>query len=252
MSALEFNEKTHRYRLDKKPVPGVTGLIGDGLPKPALPRWASKSVAEWVADHEDDVNQLRAMGREPMVEALKSVPWQARDEAAIRGTDIHSLAENIAHGREVEVPEQLFDAVNGYVHWLDQWNPEVIWTERPIANRHWWYAGKPDIVCVIGRDTWLLDWKSAKGVYGDNALQVAAYGNSEFSIDDYGDEQPMPHIDRYGIVHVRPDATELYEVSDPAAAWKDFLHVLWTAKAKDRIKGYITEPLPAPGLEIAS
>lgn len=252
-TTLVFYEKSHRYKLDGRWVPGVTTIIGDGLPKPALPRWASKSVAEWVADHEDDVEQLRSMGRGPLVEALKSTPWQARDEAAIRGTDIHGLAEDLAHGREVEVPEPLADAVTGYVQWLDDWQPEVIWTERPVASRKWWYAGKPDIVCRIGADVWLLDWKSAKGVYGDNALQVAAYGNAEFSLTPEGDEEALPHIDRYGVVHVRPDGTDLYEVSDPAAAWKDFLHVLWTAKAKDRIRSYLgDQPLSPPRLEAVS
>lgn len=248
--SLTFNEKTHRYRLDNKPVPGVTSLLSGGLPKPALVYWSAKMVAEFVADNEADVEQLRSMGRGPMVAALKATPWQQRDEAAIRGTDIHDLAEKIAHGEEVDVPEPLAEPVAGYVHWLDQWQPEVIWTERPIANRHWWYAGKPDIVCTIGADVWLLDWKSAKGVYGDNALQVAAYGNAEFSNGPDG-EEPMPHIDRYGVVHVRPDSTELHEVTDPAAAWKDFLHVLWVAKAKERIDGYLT-PLAHPTLEVVA
>jgi hypothetical protein len=30
-----------------------------------------------------------------MVAALKEIPWQKRDEAAIRGTDVHALAEPI-------------------------------------------------------------------------------------------------------------------------------------------------------------
>jgi len=184
-----------------------------------------------------------------MVNALKGVPWQTRDTAAIRGTDIHALAEELVHGREVDVPEPLADVVAGYVRWLDAWSPEVIWTERSVANRKWWYAGKPDVVCTIAGETWLLDWKSSKAVYGDNALQVACYGNAEFSVNDAGDEEPIPHIDRYGVVHVRPDATELFEVADPAAAWKDALHVMWTAKATDRIKTYLGEPLAAPTTE---
>jgi hypothetical protein len=250
--SLVFYPKSHRYRLDGAWVPGVTTLIGKGLPKPALVYWSAKMVAEFVADREADVEQLRRMGRGPMVAALKATPWQERDEAAIRGTDIHALAEELAHGREVEVPEHLADPVDGYVRWLDAWSPEVIWTERPVANRRWWYAGKPDVVCRIGSDVWLLDWKSSKAVYGDNALQVAAYGNAEFSVNNDGDEEPMPHIDRYGVVHVQPHATELYEVKQPELALKDFLHVLWTAKAEDRIKGYLGEPINPPSTEDAA
>lgn len=243
---LVFYEKSHRYRLNGKPIPGVTSLLGDGLPKPALPRWAAKAVAEWVADHEDDVAQLRRMGRGPMVDALKATPWQQRDEAALRGKDIHALADPLAHGVEVDVPEHLVDALTGYVTFLDQWQPTFLWTERPVANRKWWFAGTADAVCTIGDDLWLLDWKSAKAVYGDNALQVVAYGHCEFYVDEFGEEQPMPTIDRYGVVHVRHDATELYEVTDPEAAWKDFLHVAFVAKARGRIDSYLSGPLVPP------
>ena len=34
---LRFSEATHRYWLDGKPVPGVTGIIGV-LDKPAIPK----------------------------------------------------------------------------------------------------------------------------------------------------------------------------------------------------------------------
>lgn len=239
-AGLVFRESNHSYRLDGRPVPGVTTLLGKGLPKPALPRWAAKAAAEYVAANLDVLNALP--DAESVIATVKQSPWTQRDRAAVRGTDIHAIAEDLAHGRDVEVPEQLADVVDGYVRWLDHWQPQMVWTERPVANRRWWYAGKPDAVCRIGGDTWLLDWKSAKGVYGDNALQVACYAGAEFSLTPDGDEEPMPPIDRLGVVHVTPHGTELYEVSDPAAAWKDALHVMWTAKAIDRIDGYLVEP----------
>jgi len=92
---LRFTAKTHRYFLDGSPIPGVTTLIGKGLPSPALVYWSAKTVAEWVADNPDGVEAFRATGRGPMVAALKEIPWQKRDEAAIRGTDVHALAEPI-------------------------------------------------------------------------------------------------------------------------------------------------------------
>lgn len=238
--SLVFYPSSHRYKLDGRWVPGVTTILGKGLPKPALVRWAAKTVAEFVADNADDVEVLRRMGRAPMVDALKSTPWQERDDAALRGTDIHDIAEKLVHGQTVDVPEQHQGAVDGYVRWLDAMNVEPIWTERPVASRKWQYAGKPDIICRIADQTWLLDWKTARGVYGDNALQVCAYGNAEFCATPDGGEEPLPHIDRYGVVHIQPDGTELHEVTDPAAAYKDFLHVLWVANAEGRIKDYLT------------
>jgi hypothetical protein len=107
---LRFTAKTHRYFLDGSPIPGVTTLIGKGLPKPALVYWSAKTVAEWVADNPDGVEAFRATGRGPMVAALKEIPWQKRDEAAIRGTDVHALAERVIRGEAVEVPEHLAEA----------------------------------------------------------------------------------------------------------------------------------------------
>lgn len=238
---LIYSERGHRYTLDGKPVMGVTTLLNKGLPKPAIPYWAAKSVATYVAENLPAVESLlTSAGEGPTVAMLKGIPWQRRDEAGVRGTDVHALAERIAHGEEVDVPEHLVDPVQGYVRWLDQWMPEVVWTERPVANRQWWYAGTPDIVCRIGGDVWLLDWKTSSGVYGEAALQVAAYGHAEFLVDEDKSEQPMPPIDRYGVVHIAPNETTLYEVSDPEAAWKDFLHCQWTAKATDRIKEYLS------------
>jgi hypothetical protein len=244
--SLTFQASTHRYKLDGKPVPGVTTLIGKGIPKPALVYWSAKSVAEWVADNPADLEQMRSMGRGPLVAALKELPWQKRDEAAVRGTDVHAIAEKLVHGEQVDVPEHLAEPVTGYVDWLDKWQPEPIWTERPVGNRHWWYAGTFDIICTIAGQTWCLDWKTSSGVYGETALQLTAYGNAEFLVDHDGDERPIPAIDRYGVVHISPGETQLHEVKDPAKAWKDFLHAAWIANAADRIKNYLTEPLEAP------
>ena len=74
----------HGYTLDGKRVKGVTTLINQGLPTPALPYWAAKSVAEYVCHNPEGVESLRSMGEGPMIAALKGVPWQKRDEAARR------------------------------------------------------------------------------------------------------------------------------------------------------------------------
>src|SRR5699024_3996520 len=104
---LKFNERNHSYYLDGKRVPGVTGILGNGIPKPALPRWAARTVAEYVADNRHELDGWSRMGRESLVAALKQVPWTARDEAAVRGTDVHNLAEQILTTGEADVPDHL-------------------------------------------------------------------------------------------------------------------------------------------------
>jgi hypothetical protein len=240
----------HRYTLDGKPVPGVTTLLSNGLPKPALTRWAAKTAAEYVADNLEVLNALP--DRESIVATVKQSPWSQRDRAAVRGTDVHALAEKLLHGEEVEVPEHLTGYVEGYARFLDEWQPTPVLTERPVASRKWWYAGTFDaILRMPDGETLLVDWKTSKGVYGETASQIAAYREAEFYVADDGTEQPMPEVDGLAVVHVTPTGCDLYRVADPEAAWKDALHIFWVAKATDRIKAQITEPC-TPSIERTS
>jgi hypothetical protein len=246
MSGLVFYEKSHRYKLDGAWVPGVTTLIGKGLPKPALQYWSARTVAEWVADNTPLTDTLAEMGgRGPAVAFLKGLPWEKRDVAAIRGTDVHDLAEKLVHGEEVDVPEHLAAHVAGYVEWLDRFNPRPLWTERPVASRKWQYAGKFDLIAELLGQTWLLDVKTSRGVYGSTALQLAAYAHCEFLNDRDGNEVPLPSIERYGVLHVTEEGTRLIPVRAGAEdeAWKDYLHVAWVGRAEKRIDDYMAEPI---------
>lgn len=247
---LKFNDRVHKYWLDGRPVPGVTTLLGKGLPKPAIPYWAAKSVAEYVIDNPEGVDQLRSMGRGPAVAALKQVPWQKRDDAAVRGTDVHALAERLIHGEDVDVPAHLLDHVEGYARWLSAFGVEPIITEVPVANRAAWYAGKPDaVVRLAGSDAvWLLDWKTSSGVYGETALQTAAYARAEFYAPTPDDEQPMPHIDRIGVVHITAAGSTLYPLGDIDDAFAVFRHVAWVAQKADWIKDLVGAPIEEPTL----
>ena len=242
--SLKFYPASHRYRLDGAWVPGVTILIGKGLPKPALPYWAARTVAEWVADNPDLTEDLKRMGgRGPAVAYLKELPWQKRDEAAIRGTDVHALAERLVHGDEVDVPEHLAAHVQGYVDWLDKFSPQAVLTERPCASRQWQYAGTFDLIARIDGVTWMCDVKTSSGVYGSMALQLAAYANAEFYLDADDAEQPMPPIDRYGVLHVTEYGTTLHYLpaDQNEAAWKDFLHVQFVGRRAKEIDTYLIE-----------
>lgn len=250
--SLKFNEKAHRYWLDGKPVQGVTTILGQGIPKPALPYWSAKTVAEYVADNEADLEVLRRMGREPMVKALGQIPWQKRDEAAIRGTDVHAIAEKLIHGESVEVPEHLVAHVEGYASLIDAFGIEPILTEVSVGNRKLWYAGRLDAIVKMNGRVGLLDWKTSKGVYGETALQTAAYARAEFYVND-GDpdtEYPLPDIDFIGVVHITENGSTLHDLGDIDSAFKIFTHVQYLANKQDHIKGLVSAPLQPRG-EIA-
>lgn len=251
-STLKFAEKSHRYWLDKKPITGVTTLLGKGLPKPAIPYWAARSVAEYVIGNPEAVEQLRLMGEGPAVAALKQVPWQKRDDAAVRGTAVHALADRLIHGMDVDVPDHLVGHVDGYAHWLDEFDVTALLTERPVASRKWWYAGTFDAIVRVGNGPWAgrtvgLDLKTSSGVYGETALQVAAYMRAEFYLDDDAEEQPLPAVDCTAVVHVTEAGSLLHPLADNPdeidAQFTLFNHIAYVAKRTDVIKGYVGAPM---------
>lgn len=209
-TGLRFYPASHRYKLDGQWVPGVTTILGV-LDKPAIPKWAARQVAEYVADNIDGVETLRAMGRASMVEALRNIPWQKRDDAADRGSSIHDYAEAILHGHEIEVEEHLAPVVENAIRFMDDWQIKPLLIERPVASREHQWAGTFDLIAnyvhpVTGdRGTAIFDWKSGKALYPEFAWQLNAYAHAEFYTDDEGTEHSLPATGAAYGVHIRDD-----------------------------------------------
>src|SRR5690348_144937 len=94
----------HWYKLDGDKVDGVTTVIGNGVPKPALMPWAAREVATFAADNLELLGQLE---RDARIDLLKGAHYRDRDKAARRGTEVHRLAERLIKDEEIDVPEEL-------------------------------------------------------------------------------------------------------------------------------------------------
>jgi hypothetical protein len=93
-------------------VPGVTTIVGDGMPKPALLNWAGEATAEYAVDNWDTLAPL------PYSERLKKIKggrYEKRDAAANKGTAVHAMAERLIAGEKVTVPDELTGYVNACV-----------------------------------------------------------------------------------------------------------------------------------------
>jgi hypothetical protein len=225
---LAFNEKSHRYTLDGQWVPSVTAIVDGGLPKPALKRWGERVVAESAVDQLETLGRILAtMGRNPTIDALAATPYEQMKTAQVRGTAVHKLAENVAHGLPVDVPEELADYVRGYISFLEKFDVEPLAVEGRIANRTWWYAGTFDLLANIHGRVWLLDLKTSRNVYGETALQCAAYSRAELCIAQ-GALVDFPPVDNIGVLHVTDQGTNLYDLGDIDAATDEFLACLVT------------------------
>ena len=264
---LQFMEKSHRYKMRTPQgalsyVPGVTTLIGGGIPKPALNPWYARMVAEFVDQNPLEVERLRGLppvqyqGRErsALVDALCKVPTSKRDSAAERGTQIHALAEKVVAGDEVAVPVEHEGEVTGYAEFLDTWDITPLVVEGRGANATEFYAGTFDLVGtsphLAGGKPVMIDLKTSNGVYGETALQTAAYANFEFYLDADGDEHPMPEIHACYVAHITPFGTDLHPLcrdrGELAEAYRQFLCAAYTTKTAARRKAFLGDPLPQP------
>lgn len=238
---LKFNVNTHRYWLDGRPVPGVTTILGC-LDKPAIPKWAAGQVAEYVADNANGLEELRKLGRNPMVQALKNIPWQKRDDAGARGNVLHDYAEQLLNGEEVDVAEEHVPVMENALAFMEDWHIEPLLVEFPCASREHWWAGTGDLIARYKRpDTGgtgiaIFDWKSGKALYPEYAMQFAAYAHAEFTGLD-GDEQPLPKCDASFGVQIRADGYDVHEMVFGRHVYEEFLSIRRVFDVVKRMRG---------------
>lgn len=230
---LTFAPGNHSYRLDGKPVPGVTTIIGV-LDKPALVKWSAGEVAAFVADQPSLVDLMAEKGgRDPLLAFLKAVPYQKRDNAAARGTTFHDLAERILLGQEVEVPPEQVGMVESALRFMDDYSIEPTLVEAMVASREHWYAGKADL--FANGAAW--DWKSGKRIYASTAFQLSAYAGAEFTVDADGKEQPVPECDRAYGVHIRDDGYDVHPLPFGPHIFDEFLCIRKAFDINKRAEG---------------
>lgn len=218
----------HSYRLGGAKVPGVTTIIGDGVPKPALTAWAARETATFAYEQRETLLNL---DQAAAVDLLKGAPYRERDKAARRGTEVHRLAEQLVRDVEVDVPEELAGHVESYLQFLDDWAPEAVHVELVVGHRTHRWMGTLDLIADLNTgERWLLDIKTTRsGVFGETALQLAAYRHAQFFLDDAGVEQPMIPVDRCGVIWVRADGYDLVPVTADADVYRYFRAAQWIA-----------------------
>lgn len=242
-TGLKFYDASHRYKLDGNWVPGVTTILGV-LSKPALPKWAASSVAEYVADNREAIEHLYAAGRGPMVASLKETPWQRRDDAADRGTKFHDFAERILLGEEVDVPDAQVPLVESALTFMDAYNVRPLAIEQAVGSREHRYAGKFDLIADSNLGRAIFDWKSGKRIYASTAFQCAAYAFAEFMCDgNGGPESALPQFieTAYG-VHIRDDGYDVYPLAFGDSIYDEFLTIRRTFDINKRAEGDWKQP----------
>jgi len=167
---------------------------------------------------------------------------------------VHALAEKLALGEEITVPEELRGHVESYVRFLDEWDVQPVLAEAVIVSHKHGYAGTLDLIADLAHpfragatQRWLLDVKTSRsGVFGETALQLAGYRYADRYVDDQGEEQPVPTVERTGVIHVRADGYSLVPVEAGHVQFRSLLYAQQIKAFCDEARDLVGEALEAP------
>jgi hypothetical protein len=242
-------------------VPGVTTILDKGIPKPALINWAANATADAAIN---DWDELAAMPPAQRLKALQRARYAEKDAAARRGSEVHSLAEKLIAGDSVQVPDAIAGHVEACVQFLDDFGFEPEHVEFSIASYAHGYAGTGDWIAAVhlpstadvpadwrpyrgGKIRLLGDWKTSRsGIFGETALQLAAYRYAEVLLPADGGEMAMPEVDACAAVHLRADGYSLVPVVAGPDQFRAFLYVQQVAAFADQGRDLIGADVVAP------
>ena len=244
---LVFSEEGHKYTLDGKRTTSVTTILHGGIPKPMLVAWAARVAAEYAVANPG-----------ASFEDIKEAPNRERYTAGIRGTAVHDIAEQIIHGRPVDVPEELYPFVDGYVRFLDAFRVEPVLVEKTVAHRGLGYAGRFDAIVKLpglnGDDPVMVDLKTSNGIYRETKAQCAAYAVADFYVEADAPEVELviPEIQATYVAHITPEGTNLHPLARDRAEILEHFEIFKHAHAIYQFglaAHKVLDPLPYPAIE---
>lgn len=209
--------KGRTYQWRDETFDSVTTILSGGIPKPALTNWAAKSVAEYVVENLAKVSAIAQDDPAAAIDLCKGSPWRQRDKAADVGSTVHQIAELHVLGMPLPDESSLDPAVAPVLVWFEkflaEWNPTYELSEATVYSRRYGYAGTLDAIFTLpdGR-RFLCDYKTGRAIYGEVALQLAAYRYADFIGLPDGSEVEMPEVDGCVALHLTSTGYQLVPV----------------------------------------
>lgn len=241
--------KGHYYKdATGQRVPGVTTIIDNGPRKKAIENWNATATAEYAIDNWAELGDLAPAAR---LKRLTGARYETTDKAKNRGTEVHKAAEKLLAGKPAQVPEEIAGHVEAYARFLDEFKVGPAHVEFSCVSYRWGYAGTADLCAWVqlpdrGRSLLLMDLKTSRsGIFGETALQLAAYRFADKWVVDGAEIDPA-EVDHCAGIHVRGDGYQLVPVEAGEQEFKDFLYAQRIGQFLDRSRDLIGPAIEPP------
>jgi len=184
------------YQINDKIYPRVTLILdvlnpGFGLMKYKITKAleAYKEICSYHFDKTIDINsdiEIKRSG-EPRAEKIKlldrvlELSKREVEEAANHGTLVHEMLEEHVANKGI-----LDDSLEsqGFLAWQKEHKPKFLETEQVLFHPDLCYAGTCDLICKIGKETWIVDYKTSNKLYPKNGLQLTSYAMAKEKISN--------------------------------------------------------------------
>ncbi|MEU5477518.1 hypothetical protein [Streptomyces mirabilis] len=244
----------------------VTNVLDTSVNKTrSLMPWGVKVTLEWIFEHRMEVARRAITDRDELTKQLKQIHRDVRDKASDLGTLIHHAAEKRLLGAPFAVDREVAPYLAQLEAFLGFWGVDidkhVEAAEITCLHRRLGYAGTADLMIWLptgeGRalELWLIDFKtsatrSAKAVYPENTQQLAALRYCETVLLPDDTEQPMPEIQRTGVLNLRAKSHALVEMPAGRDAHRAFrgalVNALWHHAAPSSYPALLAPDQPVP------
>lgn len=198
-------------RITRRPisVPSVTTILS-AVAKPALLYWSANqerdAAFEAAYEAREELKKLDDVSRETFFAILQAKLGHVKafrrkmDAAAAIGTQAHKAAEwtlrKLAGDKVGSFPALSPEARIGFEafeRWLAEHEVEVLCVEQVVGSVNHQYAGTLDAYLVIDGVPTVCDLKTAKGVYSEHYMQIAAYDRAiREMVEEEGWDAPLP------------------------------------------------------------
>ena len=218
----------YRHPLDGSVVPGVTTVLRK-LDKPAIAQWAVDNTAAFaVANIDALLNRTEEQGygflrwywnRNPLsgdMSDIRNYSNGVLNDAANLGTLIHDwiAAEHGAcpYPDVTNAPAYFWEMVKQWDEYQLDHDIVPLHTEVTLWSKAHGYAGTADGIWLVDGVPMLIDVKSSRNTWDEHYMQVAALGACDTMLieatEGHWVELPMPEIQSYGLLHIRPQDTD--------------------------------------------